>query len=151
MQLNRSSLPDLFWTKQGKEDGVAFKIAGLEALGQLALLSTRLEENTFQAPSTTGMVALHQWCDNQGVVCSSAKQASNKKPLCQVLQSMSLLACEVGICLRISHVKGERNIWADVLSRGRAEDPELWGRFHEASRRMADLWQLLQRPWMLPR
>ena len=151
VQLNRSSLPDWFWTKQGKSDGLASKIAALEALGQLALLSARLEENDVQAPSTTGMVALRQWCDNQGVVCSSAKQASNKKPLCYVLQSMSLLACEYGICLRISHVKGERNVWADVLSRGRAEDPELWDRFQEANRREPDLRQLLQRPWRLPR
>ena len=53
VQLNRSSLPDWFWTKQRKGDGPASKIAALEALGQLALLSARLEENIFQAPSST--------------------------------------------------------------------------------------------------
>ena len=41
------------------------------------------------------------------------------QPLSGVLQATAKVCLEQGVSLHISHVPGERNSWADALSRGR--------------------------------
>ena len=40
-----------------------------------------------------------------------------------------------GIALKVAHVAGHKNHWADVLSRGRQKDPGFWDQLSVAKRR----------------
>ena len=93
------------------------RIAALEALAQLVLL--KYQQKLLQLGGTTQWVALRQWCDNAGVVASNQRGLSLKQPLAGVLQSMALLAAQCKVNLRMAHVAGVPNDWADGLSRGR--------------------------------
>ena len=73
-----------------------------------------------------GWISLRQSCDNAGVVAASHKGISLKQPLASVLQSLALYAARHKLQLRISHVAGSRNEWADVLSRRRALDADFF-------------------------
>ena len=53
------------------------------------------------------------------VVAASQRGLSLKQPLAGVMQSLTLLAARYKVNLRIAHVAGVRNDWADGLSRGR--------------------------------
>ncbi len=143
-EIHINDLPSWFRSCCGKEDLQAY-ISSFEAMGQLALLELRCHED--EEAQEAGAVGLRQRCDNQGVVAASAKALSMKKPLCYVLQAMGFAACEKGIQLRITHIAGNRNDWADALSRGREKDEAFWRRLKQSNRRRIDIWQLLEEPW----
>ena len=63
-------------------------------------------------------------------------------PLAGVLQSIALYAATHKLFLRIAHVAGERNAWADALSRGPAVDAEFWNHL-DASKRLRPDWRAL--------
>ena len=73
-----------------------------------------------------GWLAIRHMCDNLGVVGASAKQLSLKRPLAAVLQSCALFCSSKRLTLRSSHVAGERNEWADMLSRGADRFNDFW-------------------------
>ena len=54
-----------------------------------------------------------------------------KQPLASVLQSTALFCLKERITLKISHVAGVRNEWADILSRGAMRDPSFWAQLAE--------------------
>jgi hypothetical protein len=141
-QIGKEDIP--CWFSKGSEgSNLQSQISAFEAIGQLALLAVRCQE---EVPE--GLVGLRQRCDNQGVVAASAKALSMKKPLCYVLQAMGLLAVEQGVRLCITHVAGNRNDWADALSRGPKKDENFWNDLRHTNRRRVDIWQLLERPWL---
>ena len=117
-------------------------IAAFEALAQLVLLECRC----LSLPRTgdVGWLAMRQECDNMGVVGASAKGMSLKEPLASVLQSAGLFCAEHGLDLRITHVAGVRNKWADALSRGYAVDAEFWDMLDERRRVRPDWRRLLE-------
>ena len=98
-------------------------ISALEALAQLLLLACRVEAEEV-SQLRVGWLAMRQRCDNMGVVGAAAKQLSLKRPLAAVLQSCALFCSRNRLTLRLSHVAGERNEWADMLSRG--ADNDFW-------------------------
>ena len=113
--LGADDLP-LWFFPADKDREVQLFIAALEALAQLVLLECQAEY--FNLQSTTSWISLRQQCDNAGVVAVSQKGLTMKQPLASVLQAMAVCAAQRGIMLRISHVAGTRNDWADWLSRG---------------------------------
>ena len=60
------------------------------------------------------------------MVCATSKGLSLKQPLASVLQAAALLCLQHQVTLRVSHVAGVRNEWADALSRGFAADADFW-------------------------
>ena len=117
IQLDVAALPA--WFLNGKSE-VQRSIAALEALAQLVLLDG--QRRRLGSDSNLGWLSLRQACDNAGVVCATQKGLSMAQPLASVLQSMALYAGQHKINLRLSHVAGQRNGWADALSRGREKD-----------------------------
>eukprot|EP00435_Cladocopium_sp_Y103_P069545 s709_g33.t1 len=113
VQLKAGDLPPWFKSSSGDLQGC---IAALEALAQLVLLAC--QQQHFAIHSASQWVSLRQWCDNMGVVASSHKGLSLKQPLARVLQSIALFASEHHLTPHLRHVAGERNVWADRLSRG---------------------------------
>ena len=89
-----------------------------------------------------GWISLRQSCDNAGVVAASHKGISLKQPLASVLQSLALYAARHKLQLRISHVAGSRNEWADVLSRRRALDADFSRMRSKGSRFTLGVWGL---------
>ena len=139
MQLQRGSLPE--WFQGSSSRGLQELICFLEALAQLALLVLRLESSP--APPFTGCtLMLRQLCDNIGVVHATAKNLSQKEPLCYVLQALGFHSSRLGVSLATSHVAGVRNEWADALSRDRLEG------FNPSLRCSVDLCALLRAPWL---
>ena len=120
-QLQHSELPRWF-TRPGKD--LQAYIAALEALARLVLLDC--QRRVIQMHSSFAWISLRQFCDNAGVVCVSQKGLSLRQPLAGVLQSTALYAAEHRLQLKITRVAGERNVWADALSRGASVNPEFW-------------------------
>ena len=93
-------------------------------------------------PSETG------WADNLGVVGAAAKLKlkglSLKQPVAAELQAAAVCCMRECINVRVSHVAGSRNEWADMLSRGAAAYPDFWQRLSAKSRRSLDWQQLLR-------
>ena len=118
-QLEQDALPPWFCQNGAQPQQ---HIAALEALAQLVLLDAQRQHlgDICQA----GWISLRQSCDNAGVVAASHKGLSLKQPLASVLQSLGLYAARHKLQLRISHVAGSRNEWADVLSRTKASDAD---------------------------
>jgi len=100
-------------------------ISALEALAQLLLLACRVEAEEV-SQLRVGWLAMRQRCDNMGVVGAAAKQLSLKRPLAAVLESCALFCSRNRLTLRLSHVAGERNEWADMLSRGADRFNDFW-------------------------
>ena len=115
-------------------------IAALEALAQLVLLEARC--SSLPRTGDIGWLAIQQACDNMGVVGACAKGMSLKEPLATVLQSAGLFCAEQGLDLRLSHVAGIRNAWADSLSRGFSADPSFWRQL-DRRRRVLPNWRRL--------
>ena len=113
-------------------------IAALEALAQLILLSCQRSQLSLEAKM--GRISLRQQCDNMGVVCSTAKHLSMKQPLASVLQSTALFCLKERITLKISHVAGVRNEWADILSRGAMRDPSFWAQLSKSKQLFSAKW-----------
>ena len=116
-------------------------IAALEALAQLILLSCQRSQLSLE--SKIGRISLRQQCDNMGVVCSTAKHLSMKQPLASVLQSTALFCLKEQVNLKISHVAGVRNEWADILSRGAMRDPSFWAQLSPSKQLSPDWLGLL--------
>ena len=144
-QFSKADLPCWFWRNDDGAVPMKSCIAALEALAQLVLMRLRLAGG--QAGRHVGRIRLRQQCDNQGVVAGNAKQSSMKKPLCYVIQATSFWACKLGVALKLSHVSGARNVWADGLSRGPGKAPELWGSLNPANRKSFCAKALLHAPW----
>ena len=133
-------LPEWFVGPQGMES----VICALEALAQLILCALILREEPLgRRPAHVGRLAVRQHCDNTGVVGAIAKGSSMTPALAGILQATAKLCLRHGIALKISHVAGERNPWADALSRGRCKDPAFWKRLDGSKRRYLDWSQLL--------
>ena len=115
IQLATGDPPD--WFDQGKK-GLQTHICALEALAQLVLTACIM----LAPPSWAGSVVLRQWSDNQGTVGAFTKNMSMRPSLAGVLQACARLCQQNGVALRLSHVAGERNAWADALSRGPLQD-----------------------------
>ncbi|CAE7027690.1 unnamed protein product [Symbiodinium sp. CCMP2592] len=92
----------------------------------------------FRPQHQNGRVVVRQRCDNLGVVGAAAKGFSMKEPVAAVLQAAAVFCMRERINLRVSHVAGARNEWADMLSRGAAAYPEFWQRLSMQSRRSLD-------------
>ena len=119
-------------------------IGALEALAQFVLCLLLIEEVEPESrPACLGRMILRQQCDNQGVVGASARGAFMTQPLSGVLQATAKLCLEQGVSLHISHVPGERNSWADALSRGREVLPYFWVRLQQTLRHQVAWRQLL--------
>ena len=65
------------------------------------------------------VLLMRQLCDNAAVAASTQKMLSLKAPLAFVLQAISYHAVAHGVQLTSAHCAGERNGWADDLSRGK--------------------------------
>ena len=120
-QLEHSDLPS-WLTKPGKD--LQACIAALEALAQLVLLDC--QRRVIRMHSSFAWISLRQLCDNAGVVCVLHKGLSLRQPLAAVLQSTALYAAEHHLQLKITHVAGQRNIWADALPRALSVNTEFW-------------------------
>ena len=118
--INKDELPAWF-VASGKP--LQRYIAALEALAQLVLLSC--QQQTLSLDGGLRWVSLRQSCDNAGVVSASNKGMSMQQPLAGVLQAIALFAARHQLLLRMTHVAGTRNEWADTLSRGLVSNP-LW-------------------------
>lgn len=115
-------------------------IAALEGLAQVVLLVLRAKEE--QLVPGQFVVAMAQLCDNQGTVAASAKMLSLKQPFDYILQALGFFCSKFGTAPHISHVAGDRNVWADQLSRGNLP----YG-FCRRQERTLDLLDMLEEPW----
>ena len=84
-----------------------------EALAQVVLLRLRL----LSLGVSNVFVACKQLCDNASAVGAAAKLFSTKQPLCWALQALSHVCQKHCAEVRISHIAGTDNDWADMLSR----------------------------------
>lgn len=67
---------------------------------------------------------------------------SLKQPRDFVLQVLGFFCYRFGVALHTTHVAGERNVWADELSRGKVPSG-----FVAGNQRSLDLLDLLEQPW----
>ena len=149
--LDRAALPGWF---VGGDADLETRICALEALAQLVLLAMQVQEYAHgpRRPNV-GCIALRQQSDNLGVVCSSAKGLSMKEPLASILQATAVFCMQEHLNLRLSHLAGARNGWADALSRGPSHDTVFWSQLSPNLRRDVDWRSLMQagRPCQLRR
>ena len=96
-------------------------IATLELIAQLVLLALRLE-TCAGSNRVAASISCHHMCDNMPVVSATGKWLSCASPLCYALQALAFHCLQHDVRLRLAHVAGVRNDWADWLSR--ANDPE---------------------------
>ena len=138
ISLQHSDLPAWFCSPQSN---VQCRIAALEALAQLVLLILQVQDTA--APQVQSiLVQVPQLCDNAAVASLSSKMLSQKNPLSYMLQAIGYFSCKLGVILQVSHIAGVRNIWADMLSRGKVPEG-----FNMANRRCIDLATVLTEPW----
>ncbi|CAE7153437.1 unnamed protein product, partial [Symbiodinium necroappetens] len=118
-------MADLQFTKLDLSDDAQAYIASFETLAQIALLHC----------------AIKSWCDNAGAESVSNKLYTRKYPLCIFAQRLALFSAYSSMSLDVSHIPGEYNKDADMLSR--IEDfSELPARFPLNTRLVLDLEQL---------
>ena len=87
---------------------------------------------------------MRQLCDNLGVVCSTSKGLSMRRPLSFVLQASAVLCMWERVNLRVSHIAGVRNVWADALSRGQQFALEIWSQLCASNQCHRDWRSLLE-------
>ena len=135
-RLKRSDLPAWFCQDhEGKQvPSLQSCICALEAL------APRLSAGEVKA--SLGRICVRQQCDNLGVVCSTSKGLSMRRPLSFVLQASAVLCMRERVNLRVSHIAGVRNVWADALSRGQQFAPEIWSQLCASDQCHRD-WRLL--------
>ena len=138
VQLTRKSLPS--WFRAESNTSLQACDAALEAVAQLILLVLR--RRRARLPSSTVTVQFRQLCDNAGVTAASVKSMSQKEPLCFVLQALGYYCCKWNLTLHFSHIAGERNVWADRLSRD-----EIPAGADLRKRYSVDIMEILQSPW----
>ena len=139
--ISADELPEWFCA-DGDRSRLQSFIAAFEALAQLVLCAGLLQAFPAERPRGVGDLVLRQFCDNDGAVGAVAKWSAMKRPLSDVVQSMALLCGRHKISLRVSHVAGHRNQWADALSRGPSVLPDFWHQL-QAERRCFVDWQSL--------
>ena len=113
MQLTRKSLPA--WFRAVGKQSLQACISLLEALAQLVLLILRVQHA--QLNTSTVNIQFRQLCDNAGCAAANIKSLSQKEPVSFVLQAIGFYCCQWNLSLHCSHIAGERNVWADRLSR----------------------------------
>ena len=120
-------------------------VASLETLAQALLLHFRRQSNC-GAVRTSAWVS--QQCDNMGTVGASCKWLSTKTPMSWALQRLAFCVLQTGSRLRISHVAGVRNFWADSISRLMLpEHSDFEAELCSGKRRQTDLAAFLSEPW----
>ena len=126
LRIHRSDLPQWF-TQSCENGGLQQVICGLEALAQLLLLDGIVQDLGHDPTIlNSALVSVRQRCDNMGFVCAAAKGMSLRQPLCGVLQSVSMFCLLRHFHLKVSHIPGEKNVWADALSRGEDLFPQVF-------------------------
>ena len=88
------------------------------------------------------MLRFSQLCDNAGVSALSGKLLTSAEPLNYVLQAIGFYCCHLGVALHSNHIAGEKNRWADALSRG-----TIPAGFCSSKQQTFDVCQILRRPW----
>ena len=117
-------------------------IATFECVAQWVLLESR------QAHGTPKEVNLRQHCDNLGVTEVSAKLVTTKAPLCFALQGLAFTAAQACQTVSLTHRSGERNEFADMLSRlNSPKYSKFKGALKQENKFYFDLCELLERPW----
>ena len=124
LTLTQKDFPDHY----GLHDDLGRDIAFFEALAQLVLFVLRTEP--LQNPSKlrchgcSMKIRLRQLCDNAPSIGAINKLHSMAMPLGIVLQAIAHHASIRNASVAVSHIAGERNVWADRLSR-----PDLYSEF----------------------
>ena len=110
LEIEQGQLPDLWqWPEK-----MQAAICALELLAQLALVLARAKVD---GTAQLHCVRLRQYGDNMPVVAACSKGMSTAPPLCFALMALAFAALELQVALELSHVAGERNEEADLLSR----------------------------------
>ena len=107
LELRREDIPDSWDWPDSMQKG----ICALELLAQQVLTQLRGQ------CGATIKAHLGQFCDNMGVVGCVAKGLRIKFPVGAALICLSKTCLAQGCTLEVSHVAGERNVDADLLSR----------------------------------
>ena len=151
----RWSTRDLSFTGLQLSDKSQSYIASFETLAQITLLHCM----TAALPGGRMRARIRLWSDN----AASTRLYSRKFPLNIFAQRLALFSCFSGISLDVSHIPGELNEDADVLSRWPGDTALLPERFAVSRRVPLDFEQLWFRrsttllrpsdariPWQLP-
>ena len=85
-------------------------------------------------PCARWQLRLRTFSDNSGTEAGVNKLYSSSFPLSAFLQRLCMLACSTGIALDVSHIPGEKNDEADMLSRWTDESVPLPPKFDLANR-----------------
>jgi hypothetical protein len=139
LEFDTSLMPRRFEISRNANSDISF----YEALAQAVLLERRL---ACTRCLTKASISMKHVCDNQGVVGASVKLFSTKKPICYALQLLSAVAARRGAEVRIMHIEGESNSWADKLSRP-SEYPEFQAWLDPAKCHAVDLNVMFYSVW----
>ncbi|CAK9061069.1 TPR_REGION domain-containing protein [Durusdinium trenchii] len=132
LEIEQGQLPDLWlWPEK-----MQAAICALELLAQLALVLARAKVD---GNAQLHCARLRQYGDNMPVVAACSKGMSTALPLCFALMALAFAALELQVALELSHVAGERNEEADLLSRLNHPEAKPWplvmrAKFPEANR-----------------
>jgi hypothetical protein len=140
ISLTREDLPKWF-DCQSLQSG----ITALEALAQIILLLMQVHFGRLPKQLVT---SLPQMCDNQGVVAGSSKMLSKKLMFARTLQMLGYYCSKHGVRLQVPHLAGERNSWADALSRGKDKDPAFWALLDRDRHHDVQLKEIFAEPWL---
>ena len=111
-------------------------------INHLELRAVRKALEAFQPHLGTGHILV--WSDNRTVVALISHQGGTHSPsLSQETESLLLWASQQGWFLSARHVKGSRNVMADLLSRPNSILPTEWTLQHRV---LYPLWQRWGRP-----
>ena len=144
LEIEQGQLPDLWlWPEK-----MQAAICALELLAQLALVLARAKVD---GNAQLHCARLRQYGDNMPVVAACSKGMSTALPLCFALMALAFAALELQVALELSHVAGERNEEADLLSRLNHPEARPWplvmrAKFPEANRVRITLADVLA-PW----
>eukprot|EP00438_Fugacium_kawagutii_P032077 Skav235377 [mRNA] locus=scaffold59:244863:246083:- [translate_table: standard] len=136
IQITADELPDWFLDKCAD---LSKHICALEGLAQLVLSDLLLAEQDV-GKHFNGRLVLRQDSDNQGVVGATARGLSMKPDVAGVLQALAWRCAREQVAVKVSHIAGDRNDWADALSRGRGHLPSFWARLSAEGERRCQ-WQ----------
>ena len=106
-------MADMQFTKLELSDDAQSYIASFETLAQIALLHCA----SAMIPFGRLRIRIKSWCDNAGAESVSNKLYTRKYPLCIFAQRLALFSAYSSMSLDVSHIPGEYNKDADMLSR----------------------------------
>ncbi len=117
MELSPSMFPEWMGMRPTAEKDISF----YEALAQLVLFVKRADDAEVKGPAraVTEAVKVRHLCDNMSAVGATNKLFSSAVPMCWCMQALSHHAAKRNARLHLCHIAGERNKWADMLSRFR--------------------------------